>query len=121
MGVWHDAGVSPPESASEPAPEPELDELIEELRATIDGSDSLSPDDRVRLGALLRRIEATASDEPVGLEVDGDGARGNADIGEDDEGLLEQLDDALSRFEAEHVGLVSTINRIANLLSASGI
>jgi hypothetical protein len=100
-------------AVSEPHSETELDALIDELRATIAGSDSLSPDDRERLGALLRRIETHAPADSV------DGAGGSDD--EDDENIFEQLDDALSRFEAEHVGLVSTINRIANLLSASGI
>lgn len=112
--MWHDAVVSRPESI--PASEPELDVLIEELRATIEGSETLSPEDRVRLATLLRRIETTANEDTEPEPRDEQGEQED-----EEEGLLEQLDDALSRFETEHVGLVSTINRIANLLSASGI
>lgn len=89
--MWHDALVD----------EHELGELIDELRTTVAGSGSLSDEDRRRLDGLIERVEAVAEEE--------------------DEGLLDQLDDALSRFEAEHVGLVSVINRIANVLSAGGI
>ena len=82
-------------------PEQELDELLEELRSTIAETDTLSDDDRTRLAGLMQRVEAAAD--------------------QDDDGLRDQLDDALSRFEVEHVGLVRTINRIANVLSAGGI
>jgi Domain of unknown function (DUF4404) len=86
--------------------EPELSELLDELRATIDGSESLSADDRARLDGLVARVDA-AADEDTDDEAD--------------ESLFEQLDDALSRFQADHVALVGTINRIANVLSAGGI
>ena len=86
--------------------EPELPELLDELRATIEHSESLSDDDRARLDGLVARVEAV-TDETTDDEAD--------------EGLFEQLDDALSRFQTEHVTLVATINRIANVLSAGGL
>lgn len=91
--LWHHACVS----------EQDLDELIEELRSTIGRSASLSDDDRSRLDGLIGRVEASAASE------------------EDDDGLLDHLEESLSRFETEHVDLVATINRIANVLSAGGI
>jgi ABC-type transporter Mla subunit MlaD len=78
----------------------DLDQLIDELRAAIAETSSLTADDRAHLDGLASEVEAAA---------DGD------------EGVLEQIEDAVSRFETEHAGLVGIINRIANALSAGGI
>lgn len=81
----------------------ELDPLLDELRGAVADNPDLSDDDRDHLHGLVQRVEtATAADEV-------------------DEGLQDHIDESLARFEVEHVGLVYTINRIANLLSASGI
>ncbi|GJM36808.1 MAG: hypothetical protein DHS20C19_01750 [Acidimicrobiales bacterium] len=82
----------------------DISDLLDELRSTIAAMDGVADDDRAQLDALVRRIETEADEDE-----------------DDDPNILEHLDDALSRFEAEHVGLVQTINRIANALSAGGI
>lgn len=82
----------------------DISDLLDELRSTIAAMDGMADDDRAHLDALVRRIETEADEDE-----------------DDDPNILEHLDDALSRFEAEHVGLVQTINRIANVLSAGGI
>ncbi|MDW3217171.1 MAG: DUF4404 family protein [Acidimicrobiales bacterium] len=82
----------------------DISELLDELRSTIAATDGMTADDRRQLDALVRRIEVQADEDE-----------------DDDPNILDHLDDALSRFEAEHVGLVNTINRIANALSAGGI
>jgi ABC-type transporter Mla subunit MlaD len=80
--------------------EHELGALINELRTVIDESKSLSDEDRTRLNDLMSRVE-TGADE--------------------DDGIVDHLEDALSQFETEHIDLVRIINRIANVLSAGGI
>ena len=82
----------------------DMAELLDELRAAITTAGGLGDEDRSHLEDLLRRIEVEADEEE-----------------DDDPNILEYLDESLSRFEAEHVGLVQTINRIANALSAGGI
>lgn len=79
----------------------DLDRLIDELRAAIADTSSLTPDDRARLDGLASRVEAAADEE--------------------DEGVLDHIEEAVGRFETEHAGLVGIINRIANALSAGGI
>jgi hypothetical protein len=53
---------------------------------------------------LIRRIEVEADEDE-----------------DDDPNIIEHIEDAVGRFETEHVDLVQTINRIANALSAGGI
>lgn len=79
----------------------DLDRLIDELRTAIADTSSLTTDDRVHLDELASKVEAAAEEE--------------------DEGVLEQIEEAVGRFETEHAGLVGIINRIANALSAGGI
>lgn len=86
------------------AEEKDLPELLEELRAAIAETSSLADIDRSHLDDLVRRVETQADENE-----------------DDDPNFLEHIDDAISRFEAEHIGLVATINRIANALSAGGI
>ncbi len=78
----------------------DLGALIEQLRSVIDESKSLSNEDRTRLETLMARVETRA---------------------DEDEGIVDHLEDALSQFETEHLDLVRIINRIANVLSAGGI
>ena len=78
-----------------------LDNLVHELRSTIDDSDTLTDADRDRLDALTRRIE------------------GHAD--EEHEGIVAHIGDAVGRFETDHPSLVQTLNRIAQTLNAAGI
>ena len=80
-------------------PDRDVSELLDELRTAIAEADGLAGDDRTQLDRLVRRIE----------------------VEDDDPNILDHIDDAISRFEVEHVGLVRTINRIANALSAGGI
>jgi len=79
----------------------ELSELVDELRATIAASEGLSDEDRSHLDGIVGRIEDEADD--------------------DDEGIISSVEDAVARFEVEHVGLVRVINRIADALSAGGL
>jgi len=81
-----------------------MSELLDELRSAIANADSLAGDDRTQLDELVRRIEVEADEDE-----------------DDDPNIVEHIEDAIGRFEAEHVGLVQTINRIANVLSAGGI
>lgn len=76
----------------------DMAELLAELRAAVAASDGLSSEDRDHLEALADKIEAEA-----------------------DESLLESVDDAVTRFEVEHAGVVRVIGRIADALSAGGI
>ena len=82
----------------------DMSELLDELRSAIANADSLAGDDRTQLDELVRRIEVEADEDE-----------------DDDPNIVEHIEDAIGRFEAEHVGLVQTINRIANVLSAGGI
>lgn len=85
-------------------PDRDMSELLDELRGAIAEADGLAGDDRTELDRLVRRIEVEVDEEE-----------------DDDPNILDHIDDAISRFEVEHVGLVRTINRIANALSAGGI
>ncbi len=91
-------------SPDDPAENEDVAALLDQLRNVIAATGGLAEDDRGRLDDLVRRIEAQADENE-----------------DDDPNILEHLDDALSRFQADHVGLVQTINRIANVLSAGGI
>ena len=76
----------------------DMAELLEELRAAVAESEGLNDEERSHLGQLADKIEAEA-----------------------DESVLESIDDAVTRFEVEHSGVVRVINRIADALSAGGI
>lgn len=89
---------------TEPADGDAMPALIDDLRTAIATADGLDDEERTELESLVRRIE---------LEADEDE--------DDDPNILTHLDDALSRFQTEHVGLVRVINRIAGALSAGGI
>jgi ribosomal protein L12E/L44/L45/RPP1/RPP2 len=82
----------------------DMDELLDELRSAIAAAGGLGDDDRAHLDELVRRIEVEADENE-----------------DDDPNLVESLEESLARFETEHLGLVQTINRIANALSAGGI
>ena len=78
-----------------------LEELLHELRDTLAEAHGLADEDRLRLTGILSEIEDAVEDEH--------------------HGVIEQIEDAVHRFEVEHVGLVGVLNRIANTLNASGI
>ena len=78
-----------------------LGSLIGELRAAINNSETLPTEEQDRLVALVARVESRVIDEHGGL--------------------VEQIEDAVTRFETDHVALVGTLNRVANVLSAGGI
>ncbi len=78
-----------------------LQSLIDQLRSAVTGSGSLIDPDREQILELVERLERRVSDEHGGL--------------------VEQIEDAVSRFETDHVALVATLNRVANALSAGGI
>ena len=82
----------------------DMEELLDELRSAIAATTSLGDEDRSHLDELVRRIEVEADENE-----------------DDDPNIVEHLEESLSRFETEHLGLVDTINRIANALSAGGI
>jgi len=82
----------------------DMEELLAELRSAIAETASLRDEDLSHLDELVRRIEVEADENE-----------------DDDPNIIEHLEESLSRFETEHVGLVQTINRIANALSAGGI
>ncbi|MEZ5246278.1 MAG: DUF4404 family protein [Acidimicrobiales bacterium] len=82
----------------------DMEELLDELRSAIAAADGLGDDDRSHLAELVRRIEVEADENE-----------------DDDPNLIESLEESLSRFETEHLGLVQTFNRIANALSAGGL
>lgn len=82
----------------------DMDELLDELRAAIAAAGGLAEEDRTHLDELVRRIEIESDEDE-----------------DDDPNIIEHLEESLARFETEHVGLVQTINRIANALSAGGI
>lgn len=90
--------------ATTPDDDRDIGALIDDLREAIAATGSLSEPDRSRLDDLVQRIETQADEDE-----------------DDDPGFFDHVDDSISRFEAEHVGLVQTINRIANALSAGGI
>ncbi len=79
----------------------ELDRLLDELRAALEGTAGLADADRDRLAGIIGRIDEAVDDEP--------------------QGVVDQIEDAVHRFETEHVTLVGILNRIANALSAGGI
>ena len=81
-----------------------MEALLAELRSAIAETASLRDEDLSHLDELVRRIEVEADENE-----------------DDDPNIIEHLEESLSRFETEHVGLVQTINRIANALSAGGI
>ena len=77
-----------------------LENLVRELRSTIENSESLAGEERSNLEALARRIEQQVDDE---------------------HGLIENITDSVGQFETDHPALVQTLNRIAQTLNAAGI
>lgn len=95
----------------------ELDDLVTELRTSLASSEGLDPDQRTHLEDLASRI-----DKKIDRRKAADAASDDADEDEDeDDGILDHVGDAVDQFEVEHPGLVTTLNRIANALSAGGI
>lgn len=86
----------------------ELEDLVTELRSTLAASDGLDEGQRAHLEDLAARIDR---------QVD----REKAEEEDDDDNIVEHVGDAVDQFEVEHPGLVQTLNRIANALSAGGI
>jgi Domain of unknown function (DUF4404) len=82
-----------------------LDDLVNELRAAIESSDTLAGEERDRLEALAQRIDEEL-DERVDTER---------------QGLVEQIGESVGHFETDHPALVKTLNRIAQTLNAAGI
>ncbi len=78
-----------------------LESLIGELKAAVNDSVSLATDERQHLLGLVGQVESRVTEEHGGL--------------------VDQIEDAVSRFETDHVALVGTLNRVANALSAGGI
>ncbi len=78
-----------------------LELLIQELLTAIDGSAGLDREEKDHLIGLVKRVGRRIEDEHGGI--------------------VEQIEDTVSRFETDHVALVGTLNRIANVLSAGGI
>jgi hypothetical protein len=83
-----------------------LNQRLDELRTELAESESLSPDERARLEALLRDVRAHA---------EGDTA------GEEPHTLSEQLREATSQFEESHPNLTFAIGAVADALSRLGI
>ncbi len=104
MNSEHSSDRPSDNPSADPSEEDDVAALLVQLRSAIAETGGLAGDDRGRLDDLVRRIEAQADENE-----------------DDDPNILDHLDDALSRFQADHSGLVQTINRIANVLSAGGI
>lgn len=79
----------------------DLEGLLDELRTAVTDTAGLADDDRTRLSGIIGRIEDAVEEER--------------------HGVLDQIEDAVHRFETEHVTVVDVLNRIANALSAGGI
>ena len=78
-----------------------LEQLVHELRETIEQSTSLAGEERAQLETLARRL-----DEHVEEEHDG---------------LIDHISDSVGQFETDHPALTQTLNRIANALNAAGL
>lgn len=79
----------------------DLDRLLDQLRAAVADTEGLADDDRARLSRIIGRIDEAVEEE--------------------EQGVVEQIEDAVHRFESDHLSLVEVLNRIANALSAGGI
>ena len=77
-----------------------LSELLAELRSAIDEAEQTG--DKDRLAALVDELDRRLNED-------------------DDEGIVDDLRDEVSRFEAEHPRLAAAIGRAADALSALGL
>lgn len=78
-----------------------LEQLLADLRAAIDAAED-GADNTDELARLAGKVERRLSEE-------------------DDEGIVDDLRDEVTRFEAEHPALAAAINRAADALSAIGL
>jgi hypothetical protein len=77
-----------------------LDELLKELRAAIDEAEQTG--DRENLARLVDELDRRLNED-------------------DDEGIVDDLREEVTRFEAEHPRLAAVIGRAADALSALGL
>jgi hypothetical protein len=84
--------------------EESLRQLLDQLRAEIDAAEQ-GQVDRAELGRLAAAVEAKVSP--------GEGG--------DDEGLIDELQESVLRYEASHPRLAEAIGRLADGLSAMGL
>lgn len=78
-----------------------LQQLLTELKDAIEAAEDGS-DNRAELARLAGEVERRLSDE-------------------DDEGVVDELRDEVTRFEASHPALANAIGRAADALSAIGL
>lgn len=78
-----------------------LVQLLNELRTTIERSETMPDEERERLENLADRIENRVDSEQ--------------------EGIIDHIGDSVGLFETDHPDLVRTLNRIAQTLNAAGI
>jgi Domain of unknown function (DUF4404) len=84
-----------------PAMQEPLEELLAHLREAIDAAEE-GADNKDELARLSREVERRLSDE-------------------DDEGVVDDLREEVTKFEVSHPKLSSLINRTADALSAMGL
>ena len=78
-----------------------LEELLAHLRKAIDAAED-GADNKEELARLSREVERRLSDD-------------------DDEGVVDDLREEVTKFEVSHPQLASVINRTADALSAMGL
>jgi hypothetical protein len=78
-----------------------LEDLLAHLRAAIDAAED-GADNKEELARLSREVERRLSDE-------------------DDEGVVDDLREEVTKWEVSHPDLASIINRTADALSAMGL
>ena len=78
-----------------------LEQLLADLRAAIDAAED-GVDNTEELARLAGKVERRLSEE-------------------DDDGIVDDLRDEVTRFEASHPTLAAAINRAADALSAIGL
>ena len=78
-----------------------LEQLLADLRAAIDAAED-GVDNTEELARLAGKVERRLSDE-------------------DDEGIVDDLREEVTRFEVSHPSLAAAINRAADALSAIGL
>ena len=78
-----------------------LEDLLAHLRAAIEASED-GADNKDELARLSREVERRLSDD-------------------DDEGVVDDLREEVTKFEVSHPKLASVINRTADALSAMGL
>ena len=87
--------------SKEPLMQEPLQQLLAELKNAIEAAEDGS-DNREELARLAGELERRLSDE-------------------DDEGVVDELRDEVTRFEASHPTLANAIGRAADALSAIGL